>query len=180
MIHLIDKVLNSSEADYYYNLITNYKFNWYLSKNIGSKSAEVSDTSYGFAHTMYQSNTEGPVVLSEYYHNTLHVLYKACEQAKLHINDVYASRVFFQTPSQQPGNIIHKHNDISEEHLVFIYYVNDSDGDTVFFDNEDNEIFRQTPKRNTGVIFDGSILHSAETSSQHRFIINYNFSANSL
>jgi hypothetical protein len=51
------------------------------------------------------------------------------------------------------------HTDLPFDHLVVLYYVNDADGDTVFF-NEKNEIIKSvSPKRGRVVAFDGRILH---------------------
>lgn len=57
-----------------------------------------------------------------------------------------------------------------------IFYVNDSDGDTLFF--EGNEIaHRVTPKANSMVCFPNNIIHCAELSQDtpYRAVINYNF-----
>jgi len=49
--------------------------------------------------------------------------------------------------------------DLPFDHLVVLYYVNDSDGDTVFF-NKQNEIVKSvSPKKGRVVAFDGSIYH---------------------
>lgn len=57
-----------------------------------------------------------------------------------------------------------------------IYYVNDSDGDTLFFDNEKNIVYRQTPKANTLVIFDGETYHAPQLPlvTDKRIVININ------
>lgn len=58
-----------------------------------------------------------------------------------------------------------------------IYYINDSDGDTLFFDDAKNIVHRQTPKKNTLVLFDGDLLHSAQLPlvSPKRLVVNINF-----
>ena len=69
------------------------------------------------------------------------------------------------------------HTDRDEDHKVLIYYANDSDGDTFFFDKQLNIIERVPPKKGRFVIFDGRTLHSAgfNTESEIRLNINYNF-----
>jgi hypothetical protein len=77
------------------------------------------------------------------------------------------------------------HVDSDSEHKVFIYYVNDSDGDTIFFnqvaDGHKPEKFtvmnRVSPKRGRGVVFDGSIYHASSSpiENQYRCIINIDF-----
>ena len=78
------------------------------------------------------------------------------------------------------------HIDTQEDHLVFIYYVNDSDGDTVIYDqkytgNEYDQseltVFKKiTPKAGSAVIFDGSRYHTNYSNQKNnfRFIINMN------
>jgi|694.fasta_scaffold35864_9 hypothetical protein len=53
------------------------------------------------------------------------------------------------------------HFDSLEENFVsLLYYVNDSSGDTYFFDNDKNLIDRVSPKRGTAVLFDSNIVHA--------------------
>tara|TARA_B110000503_G_scaffold24933_1_gene39285 strand:+ start:13692 stop:14249 length:558 start_codon:yes stop_codon:yes gene_type:complete len=77
------------------------------------------------------------------------------------------------------------HVDYDSEHKVFLYYINDSDGDTIFFQetlSEDapesfTEDFRVNPEAGRGVIFDGSIYHasSSPVKSEFRCILNIDF-----
>lgn len=62
-------------------------------------------------------------------------------------------------------------------HLVCIYYANDCDGPTVFFDDEHNEVGRVDPKKGRAVIFDGSQLHAGTNpvTSPLRYVLNINF-----
>ena len=62
-------------------------------------------------------------------------------------------------------------------HLVCIYYANDCDGPTVFFDDEHNEVGRVDPKKGRAVIFDGSQLHAGTNpvTSPFRYVLNINF-----
>jgi ectoine hydroxylase-related dioxygenase (phytanoyl-CoA dioxygenase family) len=77
------------------------------------------------------------------------------------------------------------HIDADISHLVFIYYVNDSDGDTVFFKQKFNgfpvknldEEFRISPKAGTAVLFDGNQYHasSSPVNSDYRCVLNIDF-----
>lgn len=66
---------------------------------------------------------------------------------------------------QLPMSIEHDHKEPhinlpGQEHVVILYYINDSDGTTAFYSNE-NQVYKEVePKRNRLVIFDGSIRHS--------------------
>ena len=63
-------------------------------------------------------------------------------------------------------------------HWVLLYYVNDADGDTCFFDG--GEIVRRVaPKRGRAVFFDGRIAHASSGPVETRFrvVINVNLRA---
>lgn len=72
------------------------------------------------------------------------------------------------------------HRDSEEDHLVMIYYVNDSDGCTYIFENHKkpyNIIKKIQSKRNRVCIFNGKFLHAGSHPKQNiRCLINFNFS----
>jgi hypothetical protein len=72
------------------------------------------------------------------------------------------------------------HIDFDTKHYVLIYYVNDCDGDTVLF-NENNEIYKKiSPKKGRGLFFKGNILHAGghPVTSSTRCVINFNLNIN--
>ena len=67
------------------------------------------------------------------------------------------------------------HIDDSEEDVITaLYYVNDSDGDTYFFDNELNITNTMTPKKGRMVFFDSNKLHSSSSpiDNDYRIVMN--------
>lgn len=79
------------------------------------------------------------------------------------------------------------HVDSMNEHYVFLYYVNDSDGDTIlynqhcdgtttFTENDLTEYMSITPSAGKAVLFNGKIFHSWKTPqlSNMRCVINMN------
>ena len=69
------------------------------------------------------------------------------------------------------------HIDYQYPHLAMLYYVTDSDGPTVFYDDHNNIIETVDPKKGTAVIFDGLIRHASSSPVEYRrrIVINYNF-----
>lgn len=61
--------------------------------------------------------------------------------------------------------------------ITAIYYVIDSDGDTLFFDDNFNITDRVNPKKNKLVIFDTAIIHAGQAPSTYktRMLLNINF-----
>jgi hypothetical protein len=69
------------------------------------------------------------------------------------------------------------HVDGYEPHMVMIYYVNQSDGQTILF-NKNREIeHRISPRAGMCLLFPGHILHAGQPpkTSQKRIIVNFNF-----
>ena len=75
------------------------------------------------------------------------------------------------------------HYDNLNEHLVIIYYVNDSDGDTFIFENDKYPLKikkRVSPKAGRFVIFNGNHFHAGihPKSNDYRIVINFNLMKN--
>ena len=70
--------------------------------------------------------------------------------------------------------------DEGDEHIVVLYYVVDSDGDTVIYNERTESLTytekqRVTPKQGRVVIFEGGQYHTAEQPTKGtRCIVNYN------
>ena len=62
----------------------------------------------------------------------------------------------------------HMDDDINEDSWTLIYYVNDSNGDTIFYKdkNSDKETYRVKYKRGKMVLFPSSFVHQALAPSE--------------
>jgi hypothetical protein len=129
---------------------------------------------YGFGYVFYSESQNHPKPLTFQF---LKPLYRLLFEKDIILNQIHQARLFLQTPSPNPQVILEAiHTDLQFPHWVCIYYVNDAVGDTVFFDNNLQEIKRVSPKKGRMVLFNGNIKHTGSSSSSLRSIINYNFS----
>ena len=104
------------------------------------------------------------------------ILYRLCAYKNIIVNTIPLARVFIDLPTPNAQPDLPPHIDSSFPHWVCLYYVNDSDGDTIFFSGEHKEIKRVTPKKGRIAFFDGSILHCPTPSeTKSRAVVNFNF-----
>lgn len=112
--------------------------------------------------------------LSPHLENFSKLVNIACEHKKLLLKDILYGRVFLTTPQITTLDYYAPHTDLPYPHWVVLYYVNDADGDTVFFDNYNNIITTVTPKKGRIVLFNGLIKHSGGIPKTHaRCIVNF-------
>jgi len=114
---------------------------------------------------------------------------RACETIGGECLDIFNVRSFMHFPLHQSlrKEYDNPHIDVRYDHLVVLYYVNDTDGDTFIFDKtfEDyselpenaiiNIIKKVSPKMGRVVVFNGNQYHSSSTPTKDvRCIINFN------
>ena len=94
--------------------------------------------------------------------------------------NIIKGRSFLQLPINYNGERIDTpHIDIVDDHFVILYYVCDSDGDTIIYNEKvksDNYTIQKriSPKQGRVVLFDGSYYHTAEQPTDNiRCVVNY-------
>ena len=124
-------------------------------------------------------------VMSEYHELFIPMLQRVGFKFGISDVKVLQGRSFLQFPVNTDGTIDSPHIDIigSIDYIVALYYVCDSDGDTVIYKEREENLEgkytvkeRVTPKKGRLVIFDGALYHAAEQpiNSNTRCIVNYN------
>ena len=138
----------------------------------------------GFAHYFVKDKQQ----VSKYNQNMFIILNNASSKIGFKRNDILQGRSFLQVPlNLKDRSIDAPHVDADQPHLVALYYVNDSDGETVIYENKFEgydkvpmfkdlkEKQRVTPKAGRVVLFDGYYWHtSCQPEHNVRCIINYN------
>jgi DNA-directed RNA polymerase len=117
------------------------------------------------------------------------ILYMFADKAGIVVKDILRIRInlMVQDKSFTYNNFNFPHTDVIPS-KVFLYYVNDSDGDTILFNetisgkgeplpSQFNIVKRIPPKAGTGVFFDGARFHASSNPANHktRYVINFNF-----
>ena len=148
-------------------LLKGRTFPWYFIEDISSSKQSRPGMQHEFC-------TVEKGVNSIYFDNVLPII-NYITKPELRI---FRINSFLQFPNSSFKNYDTPHYDIPEQknpYTVFLYYVLDSDGDTVFF-NEKNKIIKKiTPKQGTAVMFDGKYLHTAYQPKKNiRCVINFN------
>jgi len=117
----------------------------------------------------------------------LRVLDKFCQKHNIKYDSVKRTRsnTTFLCHETRPSI---PHIDNYTDHLVLLYYVNNSDGDTVLYKNKydedsNNEMivdYRVSPKAGRAILFDGGTYHSFYYPNIHdtRSVININITSN--
>lgn len=172
-IEVYDDIIPIELQDYYENLVYSTEIPWFFQKNISNIEG---DETNGFSRGLYKGDNI-PATNRDFLFKFLQVPYLLSSYLKLNVLEIYNSRIFFMTPtpsSQTAYNGIHV--DLDFPHYVCLYYINDSDGDTVFFaPDKTTEIKRITPKKGRVAFFTGNIFHCTSTPTQNRFILNTDF-----
>ena len=121
--------------------------------------------------------------IDHFHYLFLAMLKHVCVRMNIKKINVLQGRSFLQFPlNLKDKSVDTPHIDLQQEHLVALYYVCDSDGDTIIY-NERHEpadkVYtvkqRVTPKQGRMVLFDGSLYHTAEQPEHNvRCVVNYN------
>jgi hypothetical protein len=106
---------------------------------------------------------------------------QSCYRLNLNQINVIQGRSFLQFPlNLENYDVDTPHIDLSTiDHFVMLYYVCDSDGDTIIYNEKDiSDQYtikeKVTPKQGRVVLFDGSLYHTAEQPlNNNRCIVNY-------
>ena len=155
-----------------------YDFPWYLTHDVTKPAKADSQLRPAFFH----GYVDYPSELSSIFHDLfIGLIQNSCAKIDKKNVDAIQGRSFCQLPiSSDKISVDTPHIDIKEDHFVMLYYVCDSDGDTIVYNEQvKSETYtlqrRVTPKQGRVVLFDGSHYHTAEQPLNNiRCVVNYN------
>ena len=168
-------------GDYLYN---NEQFPWYYIDDVTAAYEEGNQGRPGLSHVYVEYNEDGTSeIVSDFHEVFLPLLSKACQVLQVPTANIVQGRSFLQFPlnlESTDDDTPHIDLDEGERHIVVLYYVVTSDGDTVIYNERtESDTYtvkqRVTPKQGRVVIFDGGLYHTAQQALKNiRCIVNYN------
>jgi len=149
-------------------------FPWYYNASTAYRDNEGAESLYQFVHVAYK---DGNMNTNHYYFSIVMRIIEKAEQLLDKQLEIYRAKLNLLPRQPHNEEDLEKavHTDIDEEGYVsIIYYLEDSDGDTVLYKDEKEELERFTPVANTGIIFDSNTRHRATppTKNKVRRVIN--------
>lgn len=195
MIQIIDNCIPVEQQNDLENHLTSLNFPWFYcdSKQYGNEIPEPSpyekalehfkgvvDTPQ-MIHLMYTENGDYSDIFPK-----LAGLISAPTKNGESIERIIRIKANLTWPSNTRGTTSIPHIDYQgdEDFMTAIYYVNESDGDTVIYDKRFGEdisdmrvLQKISPRKGRMVLFDGKLLHAGTNPTQYRprILINYNF-----
>ena len=163
----------------------NNNFPWFHTEDVTDAGELTSQHRPALAHQYVNLNDDDVSEIESIFHHLFTpLLSKACQHLKMPQTEVIQGRSFLQFPLKNIDTSVvdtpHIDLDEGEEHIVVLYYVIDSDGDTVIYNERTKSLTytekqRVTPKQGRVVIFEGGQYHTAEQPTKGtRCIVNYN------
>ena len=158
-----------------------YYFPWYFTQDVTKHNDVDSQKRSAFFHGYVVSNDDTIGTIDSVFHYLFVPLIESvCSKiGKLDVT-IVTGRSFLQLPINFKGEREDSpHVDIIGEHFVILYYVCDSDGDTIIYNEQKKSDSytvqkRITPKQGRVVLFDGSYYHTAEQPLNNiRCVVNY-------
>ena len=158
-----------------------YFFPWYFTKDVTRQMDEGSQKRSAFFHGYVVSNDDTIGTIDSVFHYLfISLIENVCTQIDKKDVSVIKGRSFLQLPINFKGEREDTpHVDIVGDHFVMLYYVCDSDGDTIIYNEQvksDSYTIQKriTPKQGRVVLFDGSYYHTAEQPLNNiRCVVNY-------
>jgi len=170
-INLYNNVLDKTSAHYIYQQLLNRNFPWHFLSN-SALGGSKDDLTYSWSHILYDKPVDkGPT--SRWYSVFELSIKKIIEVFDLK-GELLRARLGLHT-SMNKEMISTSHIDNDDNHYAILYYLNTSDGKTVFY--RDKKVFKTiTPLFNSAVMFDGSIYHSSSKPIKtiRRMVLNIN------
>ena len=153
-------------------------FPWYYIDDVTASGDYENQKRGAFVHDYvhYEYGIE-----SDFHYLFLDLIKNSCSKLKIKEVDALQGRSFLQLPTNiKREDVDSPHIDSQFKHFVMLYYVCDSDGDTIIYNEKmiSEKGFtvqkKVTPKQGRVVLFNGSFYHTAQQPNHGiRCVVNY-------
>lgn len=178
MIKTINNFLPANLADEIESIVSHHKFPWYWrpSSAYGISDQGKNSKDYQFIHLIYYEQSPQ----SELFELMKPLLQYFVDTTNINIKDVYKIKANLLTPQDLSSEDLQEtvHGDIDKENYIsMVYYISDSDGDTILFDNDGQVLEQVSPKKGSAVYFKSNIKHRATPPrlNKRRMVLNFIF-----
>lgn len=164
-------------------------FPWYYQHDASFGTRDTYQSKFPIFSHLFRTDR---ITRSDRYEFFEDIVMQATDAIQYNCIDVDTCRAYLQLPLSETfrrKELDYLHIDTTDDHLVILYYVNDSDGDTILtserYDGnsrdyymkatDDNIIVKVTPKQGRILMFDGKNYHTTTQAKDNiRVVINYN------
>lgn len=182
-IRIVDNFINKTYHKEILNNLESPYTDWYLQKNLTTNENSINPKSFGFNRWYYDEKGWRQAQSVEFIKP---LIFSIMDEVK----SLQPIRVRADMTMQSDDNFLHQvHIDYPTPNITTIYYVNETDGNTIFYEErttdpqEKFDINKLTvkkeiePKPNRLVIFDGFQLHTGSSPKNYsnRILINSNY-----
>jgi hypothetical protein len=189
MIEIYDNVVPVKVQDKINKELTDPWFPWYLSSGDNHSTVSTFRSEYGELKTWSHLNIkeyiqfvhffwkDGPTSTGAEY--IVDMFKNFCKKVNIDYGNISRIKANLQTQCNfsKEDFCNTPHMDHYSPHIVGIYYVNNSDGNTNIFDTNGKIIKSVEPIKGRFLIFDGNYYHAGRhpISTDKRIVINFNF-----
>lgn len=172
MIKVIENVIPVVYQDAIENYLKNVS--WYYLESTNSEVRSFLDTSQFVHNICFKDKINSP--------DLFHLLLPLIFQVETNLSLKFKQYVRIKSNllikrSNEPFSHSPHQDSYEEGFMSMVYYVNDVDGDTIFYDEDLNIVKRSKPSRGSVVVFDSNQLHSSSlpTTKDTRVVLNFVF-----
>jgi len=171
IIKIIKNFVNKTYHKEVHDLLNGISFPWYYNSDISyGNDKDKSLYNFGFSHIFLDESGFRKSLETSFIKPLLFNIMDV-------VNSYTIIRARADMTMASPNNHQHApHVDFFYKNISTIFYVNDSDGDTILYKNK--KVFKKiTPVKNLLLVFDGDILHTgcSPTKYKNRILINSNY-----
>lgn len=182
----IENVIDKDYQDQLFKTVTNINFPWHFMEDTTTETGNPLSSTPAFGNLVYHpNNTHNPY--TELFTPLVNSIIDKCNMELLIVHRIRlgfllnTKYAFAGSPYQHNT----PHRDMEIPHYTAVYYINDCDGSTVIFREQEiaekyYPLEKITPKKGKVVVFDGLHFHASTCPKvfNKRIVCTINFAAN--